>query len=76
MSHDEIIELHSIMEKYCLDRNIKLEGILAFLISMIVSTIHSHGYTQEEFENTCDRMKIHYKIKLGLLDVDDLKIFD
>jgi len=69
MEQNEINELHAILENYVREKGLKVSEALSFLTTTFVGTMVIHGYTEDFFDKTCERMKQHFKEKkdqLGL----------
>ncbi len=66
MKDKQIKELHGLLENYCDEYEIPLHEILAFITAIFVGTLEMHGYSEDFFDKTCERMKQEFREKRKL----------
>mgnify|MGYP001589049610 CR=1 FL=1 len=63
MKDKQIKEIHALMENFFCENEIPLHHILAFITTTFVGTLEMHGYSQDFFDKTCERMKNEFREK-------------
>lgn len=63
MKQEQINEMWALLEKHAQEKNYKISQVLAFLSTCLVGTMAMHGYTEEFFDATCERMKVNFRKK-------------
>lgn len=63
MTDAEIKKLHKLIENHCQAKGFTVPQILRFLSLCFVGTVEMHGYSEEFFDATLERMKKQFKEK-------------
>jgi hypothetical protein len=68
MEQYQINTLHEVLEDHCKQMGYKVSEVLSFLSVSFVGTMAMHGYSEEFFDATCERMKIQFREKKNGMD--------